>query len=544
MKINKVHLKNFMSHIKSTFDIPESGMVLITGENGAGKSSLCEAVAWAGWGKTLRGHAPKGCEVKLETDLVKTHRKRTKTGSARLQWKKQEGETPEYDSTKKTQEALSHVIGQFNVWQKTSVFSSSDACHFTLATDSERKKLLESLLGLGRFDEALKACRAEVKELATQLAGEERTHASLVASIASSNRSLLEASNSLNSSSMVRMSEEEKEELQYLRTKIKAEKQLFTELKEREMQLRTQHGEATTRLSLKEGSLEDLGGDECPTCEQPWPTLEARKLSRDILDNEIVALRDAASIVYIDLKHIAVEIADLKESLEEVKERGTGLKRKADIEASQDDLLANLVQLRDEALDELEDLDGEFIESLALMEDTRRQLDEKKAVAEVLGLKGVRAHMLDEALSGVELLANQYLERLPARGRILQVEIRSATEKKTGGLKDEITIKLKGAGGDDGYKGASGGERRRIDVALLLALMEVASGVHGVELGTLFFDEVFDSLDKNGVSDVIRILEELSEERAIVIISHSEDLIKELPARKHYHVEEGQIRTI
>lgn len=64
MKISSVDVVNFMAIGKAKFSLANQGLVLIAGENkddpsadsnGAGKSSLMEAVCWALWGKTAKG---------------------------------------------------------------------------------------------------------------------------------------------------------------------------------------------------------------------------------------------------------------------------------------------------------------------------------------------------------------------------------------------------------------------------------------------------------------------------------------------------------
>jgi exonuclease SbcC len=46
MHISRIELENIKSHAASTFDFSR-GTTAVTGENGAGKTSLIEAVAWA-----------------------------------------------------------------------------------------------------------------------------------------------------------------------------------------------------------------------------------------------------------------------------------------------------------------------------------------------------------------------------------------------------------------------------------------------------------------------------------------------------------------
>jgi len=89
-----------------------------------------------------------------------------------------------------------------------------------------------------------------------------------------------------------------------------------------------------------------------------------------------------------------------------------------------------------------------------------------------------------------------------------------------------------GIGGGHGYKATSQGERRRQDIALLLAF---------AGQGTLFFDEVFDSVDKEGIDAVAQVISELAAERCVVVITHNEDLADRVPHVAHWRVKEGVV---
>jgi DNA repair exonuclease SbcCD ATPase subunit len=103
-------------------------------------------------------------------------------------------------------------------------------------------------------------------------------------------------------------------------------------------------------------------------------------------------------------------------------------------------------------------------------------------------------------------------------------------------------LEVEGAGGGRGYKATSGGERRRIDIAIMLALAEVAQASDNRKVPTMWFDEVFDALDvPDGVDAVVQALEDLSRDRCVVVITHNRELIKTLPADLHLRVQDGVI---
>ena len=112
---------------------------------------------------------------------------------------------------------------------------------------------------------------------------------------------------------------------------------------------------------------------------------------------------------------------------------------------------------------------------------------------------------------------------------------------RPGGKRDAISLEIQGLGDGNGYKSLSGGQRRRVDVSILLGLAELGQTTTHSTPGTVFFDEVFDSLDEEGVSLVGNVLEEMAEERAVVIISHAPEFVEGLSVHAHIRVSEGQV---
>jgi DNA repair protein SbcC/Rad50 len=97
----------------------------------------------------------------------------------------------------------------------------------------------------------------------------------------------------------------------------------------------------------------------------------------------------------------------------------------------------------------------------------------------------------------------------------------------TGDLRDPATL--------------SGGEKFFTSLALALGLADVVTHeAGGTEIGTLFVDEGFGSLDPDTLDEVMDVLDQLrSGGRAVGIVSHVGDLRARVPA----HVQVRKTRT-
>jgi DNA repair exonuclease SbcCD ATPase subunit len=133
--------------------------------------------------------------------------------------------------------------------------------------------------------------------------------------------------------------------------------------------------------------------------------------------------------------------------------------------------------------------------------------------------QGLPSFVLDSVMPIITDRANFYLDIL-SDGTI-EIEIRTQRKLKTGkgDLKDEIEIKWK-IEGQEGYP-PSGGQQRKIEIAVEIALMDVADTCESGVSNLFIADEIFDGLDEEGVSRVVSLLRHIKETRSTVfVVSH------------------------
>jgi DNA repair exonuclease SbcCD ATPase subunit len=141
---------------------------------------------------------------------------------------------------------------------------------------------------------------------------------------------------------------------------------------------------------------------------------------------------------------------------------------------------------------------------------------------EGFGSKGIKSFIFETSLPYLTERANMYSSYLT--GGTVTIDILPTTMvKSTGNLKEKLFIQARNKIGANVYDGNSDGERRRIDICVLLALQDLISTRATKTWNTIIFDEVMDALDKTGTEHVIDLFRTFKG-KSIYIISHSSDL--------------------
>ncbi|GAA3420715.1 hypothetical protein GCM10018952_64880 [Streptosporangium vulgare] len=150
------------------------------------------------------------------------------------------------------------------------------------------------------------------------------------------------------------------------------------------------------------------------------------------------------------------------------------------------------------------------------------------------------SYVLGERLSQVVESANERLDHMSGGRYLLEHNRdRSAGDRSRsgGGLGLHILDSWTGVGRDPAT--LSGGESFITSLALALGLADVVSAeAGGVDIGTLFVDEGFGTLDEDTLDGVLDILDGLRDGgRAVGIVSHVAELRTRVPAQLHIRKE-------
>ncbi len=541
MQIQEIVLHGVTVHDSTTISLPDRGIVLVTGGNGSGKSTVVEGVSLTLWGKGIRGGSSLWMDGKdgSHAEVVVDGRRvrRTTSGSVRLAW--EGGES--YQTTTKAQEALTYEIGDRDKWRRCAVLSSTDASTFAGATDTARKMLLESIAGI----ESLSAAYVESRKF-KESSLRDRTLAQR--DLAAAQARLDVAERSVDRIASVGDSPPEEVEppnqdvgkvdnmLKCVEIDCTTNASAISTLEER-------IGRAMVDRDSRSDHIGTIDGGECPTCgqalsEDHMVQLRGEEDSKRIqLDLEISTMRREQRVLYL-------ERSSLHSEREEIREIRDGIAQR---KAMHDRYLSSMREWegRHRLLEQAREEMQEHAKSMGRAEEHLRLKSsdhaEHEAASAVLSPRGLRARLLSQTVRSLEQRTNEWLGRLS--GESLAVRIQPTTPNKDGkGSRDVVLFEVgKRTGGDYSYLpylSRSAGERRRVDVALGFGLREVADGQGS--RGTLFADEIFDSLDETGRETVVEGLLDLARDRCVVVISHTADFVRPY-ASHHYHLEDGTI---
>jgi len=183
-----VTIENFLSILEGGLNLKDRGLLLIEGENeedpsadsnGAGKSSVADAVCWVLYGVTARGvsgdevinnRVNRGCRVilKAQTDgdeyLIARHRKH-KTHKNRLRISKN-GKDITLGTDKLTQVLLEQIIGcTLDVFQAAIYAGQEQMPDLPGMTDKHLKLIVEESSGITILEKAYSLARKQANEL-------------------------------------------------------------------------------------------------------------------------------------------------------------------------------------------------------------------------------------------------------------------------------------------------------------------------------------------------------------------------------------------
>ncbi|MBT9670543.1 AAA family ATPase [Secundilactobacillus kimchicus] len=521
------------------------------------------------------------------TYIVKRYRKHSKFKNKVLLF--QNGQEVTESSAKLTDEKIVHIIGiDMNTYLHSVVFGLGNVANFSEATDKEKKEILEDIANIAVYKDAqsiakedLKQAKGEVKikqndllNLAQQLG-----QTTSVLEVAQSdyevekeklNKDLSEATEQLKTSRDV------SDDLQALRASNAAQLESIQELSNQRPnntlavkvaqqqseyhQLQKNEKDLLQSLTETKQEIVDVNSSAEPRCKYCGNILDAnhkqaelKRLAAQYQDIQTKGSQEHSKLVKLEqsIKELSAEVdketaaaagvekqiaqrsSELKESTAKANELQDQLNYYASLKQIQENSKAQLAEIENkyparikEYIAQVTELKEKIDAANKEATDLDTRVQDLEEVVDVYSDQGVKSHVLDLVMPFINTRANYYLGELS--DNTISLNISTQTKSKNGNVADKLDVQVENVNGGDEYGLNSKGERRRIDLAISLALQDYVMTKTNTKTNFIAYDEVFDGLDSTGVSRVMNILKErIKEVPTILVVSHNAEL-KEL----------------
>jgi DNA repair exonuclease SbcCD ATPase subunit len=261
--------------------------------------------------------------------------------------------------------------------------------------------------------------------------------------------------------------------------------------------------------------------EHCPTCDQSIAE-ELRVSKKESATKRARELNDAMSKSRDQMTKYDDQLSSINEQMEEIRTLQNTVNNNnqtisrlnsqidrlrneiADLSSSTGDLA--------EANSELETLNKELMDKQDEKYKLTEQYSYNQVSAELLRDTGIKTKIIKQYIPVINQLTNQYLQ-------ILDFFVHFDLDEN---FNETIRSRHRDAFTYDSF---SEGEKQRIDLSLLFTWRQVAKMKNSVATNLLILDETFDSsLDDEGVDNLMKILYTLGEDTNVFVISHKSEL--------------------
>ena len=542
IKFRKVRWKNFLStgNYFNEIQLDRSPTTLVMGTNGAGKSTIIEAIVFALYGKSFRGSlknnlvnnkSNKKCIVEIEFDIGKKEYKVVRGIKPTVFEIYVDGKKLLEDSKRPDQQKfLEEEILKFSLTscKQVIILGTANYKPFMELSTPERRTFQENFLGIEIVGQMYKLALVEIKDLKKQI---RQTEAAIDKSQEVINvlKKVIKdntAANNLNKETI-------NKEIASIKSRAVNNKQRLEELKKTESSLSEKMNSLHKVLNLNIESeirivkreltrlrteKDNPVGGLCDRCGQEVSTERVSEINKDLekqIDEQLLQL-NALQQAQDDNDEIEEELLSLDKQQRSVENQIENLKRSIIDDVSRMKSLATKLNVNVVDISDSQKRMSEEVDALKKHRKNLSKIKEELTVVDtaskILKDDGIRSHIIKQYLPMINKQVNKYLDDLN-----MNIVFH---------LDSNFDETIKRGMNQMKYSDLSEGEKMRVNLATMFAWRDVAKSRSRVHTNLLFLDETFDSsLDGDGTDDLIRLIDETNQGYNVFVISHKGDAL-------------------
>jgi DNA repair exonuclease SbcCD ATPase subunit len=545
----KLRWKNVLStgNVFTEIDLNKSNTTLIVGENGAGKSTILDALTFALFNKPFRkinkpqlmnSITEKNLVVEIEFSISNNEYKIIRGIKPGIFEVHKNGSLLNQSADSKDyQEILEKQILKINYksFCQVVVLGSASFVPFMQLPTGQRREIIEDLLDLQIFttmnsllkekvstnNKSLLVCENDI-ELIKEKINLVKEH---IIEKKQNNEKIIDEKKSILLDTL-------KQTEDYM-NKIYDIKKNIESLKEKTIDLDNFNKKLKKLTSLKhqiEAKLDILNGeikffnehDNCPTCKQEIDNIFKCETveNKNIEVNEVESGLSLLIEQYNEIESKVKEIMKLNEQLSGLNMQSHILNTKIDsLNSYREQLEKEIKNIKntnkEDETDKLKQLNSNLEDFSLLFNELQEERKTYGYASAILKDGGIKSKIVKQYIPVINKLINKYLSSMEF---MCHFELNEQFEET---IKSRFRDKFS-------YSSFSEGEKMRINLAILFTWRAVSKLRNSINTNLLIMDEVFDSsLDSNGTEEFMKILNQFTKDTNTFIISHKTDQLFE-----------------
>lgn len=520
--------------------LDRSQNTLIGGPNGSGKSTMLYAFAYGLYGKfpsgTKLADAINSVNKKnLLVTISFTERGEEYTVVRGEKPKKFEiyknGDPLDQDANARDQQKLLELIlgMDYKTFTQIVLLNKERYVPFMEMNAGDRRKIVEDILGISIFSEMNEVTKQRIKENQRLVANTERqidlkqTELQGQQRLVTQIQDTLTAATKDNEAKIKQLREELAEYESNIDTLNDQLSQLSVDGHEKVKQQKREYEKLALQFDQKINTAKKNSGffetnDHCPTCGQSIDE-ELKQQKKHECDQKVDEIQNVVAEMLVELESVVAknkqfddieaERREINNQLNQESYQIKSLKRQINDLAQEKQSTTDTKQL-DDAVAKYEEIEGEITDLRKQYEDQAEHGDLLESMRAVLKDDGVKAVIIREYMALMNRKINEYLQ---AMNFYINMTLDENFKESFGAMhKEKFTM-----------SNLSTGQKMRVNIAIWLALLEVASIKNSVVSNVLLIDEIMEPLDTQGVESVMALFKDKLQDKNIFVVTQRRD---------------------